>query len=204
MGHSKWGDIKKRRAGAKLAAHQERLQRSLAVLEKSRAKWAGLADERVPRDELLRRLRAQHEVIKITGENLDHSEDERLHLAKALDVADATKKRFELEVEEMRGKLHYMATANAKLSNPPSPVPLLLWCPACHARHVDLGEWAEREHRTHECDACGMRWAPASVATVGVQKLPNADDAARALFTATPQELGDAALSGAAKKAAKP
>lgn len=52
------------------------------------------------------------------------------------------------------------------------PLPMLLWCPACGARHLDEGEFATREHHTHECQECGMVWRPAIVATVGVQFLP--------------------------------
>jgi hypothetical protein len=55
-----------------------------------------------------------------------------------------------------------------------APVPMLLFCPACGAQHVDEGEWATtRAHRSHECQAlgCGHVWRPADVATVGVAKL---------------------------------
>lgn len=55
---------------------------------------------------------------------------------------------------------------------PPKPVPLLLWCPECGERHIDEGEQATREHRTHACQKCGMLWAPAVVPTVGVWFLP--------------------------------
>jgi hypothetical protein len=49
---------------------------------------------------------------------------------------------------------------------------MLLNCPACHARHVDVGEFATKPHRTHCCSACGVVWRPALVPTVGVQFLP--------------------------------
>lgn len=51
-------------------------------------------------------------------------------------------------------------------------VPMLLWCPACHARHVDTGEFMEKPHHTHACQSCGLAWRPAIIATVGVQFLP--------------------------------
>lgn len=54
----------------------------------------------------------------------------------------------------------------------PTPIPMLLWCPGCGARHVDEGEWATRIHSTHACQSCGMVWRQAVVATVGVQFLP--------------------------------
>lgn len=51
-------------------------------------------------------------------------------------------------------------------------IPMLLWCPVCHARHIDEGEFAAKSHRTHQCSSCGLQWRPANVATVGVQFLP--------------------------------
>ncbi len=58
------------------------------------------------------------------------------------------------------------------LSLPVRGVPLLLWCPQCNQRHIDVGEWATRLHHTHACQVCGNVWRPALVETVGVQFLP--------------------------------
>jgi rubredoxin len=52
------------------------------------------------------------------------------------------------------------------------PVPMLLHCPLCSARHIDEGEFATKSHHTHACQECGHVWRPAVVATVGVQFLP--------------------------------
>ena len=52
------------------------------------------------------------------------------------------------------------------------PIPMLLWCPECRARHLDVGEFATRPHHTHACQQCGHVWRPAIVHTVGVQFLP--------------------------------
>lgn len=52
------------------------------------------------------------------------------------------------------------------------PVPMILTCPACSARHIDEGEFATKVHHTHACQNCGMVWRPAIVPTVGVQFLP--------------------------------
>jgi hypothetical protein len=57
------------------------------------------------------------------------------------------------------------------------PVPLVLHCPECRARHIDEGDNATRIHRTHACQACGLLWAPAVVPTVGVRFLPGCKDA---------------------------
>ncbi len=51
-------------------------------------------------------------------------------------------------------------------------VPMLLWCPECVTRHVDVGEFATKLHHTHACQECGNVWRPAIVSTVGVQFLP--------------------------------
>jgi hypothetical protein len=53
-----------------------------------------------------------------------------------------------------------------------APIPMLIWCPQCKARHIDVGEFETKPHHTHACQACGMCWRPAIVPTVGVQFLP--------------------------------
>jgi len=53
-----------------------------------------------------------------------------------------------------------------------TPIPMLLWCPMCNARHIDEGEFATKSHHTHACQGCGMVWRPAIVPTCGVQFLP--------------------------------
>ena len=52
------------------------------------------------------------------------------------------------------------------------PIPLILHCPECHDRHIDVGEFATKPHHTHACQNCGMVWRPAIVNTVGVSFLP--------------------------------
>jgi hypothetical protein len=54
----------------------------------------------------------------------------------------------------------------------PSPIPMVLTCPSCSARHIDEGEFATKVHHTHSCQGCGLTWRPAVVPTVGVQFLP--------------------------------
>ncbi len=53
-----------------------------------------------------------------------------------------------------------------------TPLPMLLWCPQCGERHVDVGAFAAKPHHTHACQDCGMVWRPAIVPTVGVRFLP--------------------------------
>lgn len=57
-----------------------------------------------------------------------------------------------------------------------APIPMLLHCPMCNARHVDVGEFATKPHHTHACQNCGHVWRPAIIHTVGVQFLPGFRD----------------------------
>lgn len=59
----------------------------------------------------------------------------------------------------------------------PEPIPMILHCPDCRARHVDNGLFAVKPHHTHACQSCGMVWRPAIVPTVGVKFLPGFKDA---------------------------
>jgi hypothetical protein len=56
------------------------------------------------------------------------------------------------------------------------PIPMILHCPECKARHIDQGEFATRVHHTHSCQSCWLTWRPAVVPTVGVQFLPGFKD----------------------------
>ncbi len=62
------------------------------------------------------------------------------------------------------------------LFNANAPIAMLLWCPLCGARHVDVGEFATKLHHTHACQKCGLAWRPALVPTVGVAFLPGFKD----------------------------
>lgn len=55
------------------------------------------------------------------------------------------------------------------------PIPMLLWCPECGARHIDVALY-DKPHHTHACQDCGMCWRPAVVPTVGVSFLPGFKD----------------------------
>lgn len=61
---------------------------------------------------------------------------------------------------------------NAKLR---APIPMILFCPACNVRHIDV-DFATKPHHTHACQSCGVVWRPAIVNTVGVQFLPGFKD----------------------------
>lgn len=64
------------------------------------------------------------------------------------------------------------AESGEKQRTEPAPIPMLIYCPMCKARHIDEGEFATKSHHTHACQTCGHVWRPAVVATVGVQFLP--------------------------------
>jgi hypothetical protein len=67
---------------------------------------------------------------------------------------------------------NYRVWAEAHINDPEKPLPMLLWCPECNARHIDEGVWAEKAHRSHACQFCGHVWRPAIINTFGVKFLP--------------------------------
>lgn len=69
-------------------------------------------------------------------------------------------------------RLRTLASAVGEAPAPAAPIPMLLHCPECRARHVDEGEFATKIHHTHSCQSCGLTWRPAVVPTVGVRFLP--------------------------------
>lgn len=56
------------------------------------------------------------------------------------------------------------------------PISMVLFCPMCHQRHIDVGEFSEKPHHTHACQHCGFVWRPAVRHTVGVEFLPDFKD----------------------------
>lgn len=63
-------------------------------------------------------------------------------------------------------------TLNAAIT----PIAMIMFCPLCHARHIDQGVFATKPHHTHSCQTCGLTWRPAVCDTVGVQFLPGFKD----------------------------
>jgi hypothetical protein len=51
---------------------------------------------------------------------------------------------------------------------PATPERIELFCPECGQQHVDKGEWATREHKTHLCEFCKHEWRPFEHPTFGV------------------------------------
>lgn len=63
----------------------------------------------------------------------------------------------------------------AKVEVAAIPIPMLLFCPACGAQHIDApdprGQWNNPPHRSHLCDKCGCTWRPSDLATTGVARI---------------------------------
>lgn len=51
----------------------------------------------------------------------------------------------------------------------PTPVEMVLDCPACHRQHIDAEDC--EPHCTHVCTDCGHLWTPAEIPTHGVKAL---------------------------------
>lgn len=77
------------------------------------------------------------------------------------------------------GSIPTLQTLFSTLTLAVDPTPMLLWCPECGERHIDVGEFATKEHHTHACQHCGMVWRPAIGPTFGVQWLPGFKDRGR-------------------------
>lgn len=101
----------------------------------------------------------------------DHAKDcdcalAPLYLKAKIDALTEKADGLAIQVSASAAKLERLQTAVD------APIPMILTCPACGARHIDVGEFATRRHHTHACQDCGMVWRPAIVATCGVQFLP--------------------------------
>jgi hypothetical protein len=76
-------------------------------------------------------------------------------------------------VLDTRAKLRAATQALESLSNVEAqPIPMLLWCPECGQRHIDIPPFDTKLHHTHACQHCGMVWRPAICNTKGVVFLP--------------------------------
>lgn len=86
--------------------------------------------------------------------------------------ADALVEEIDLALLLNEGEREQVASLVYEAFSPPRPVPMVLHCPECRARHIDVGEFATKVHHTHACQSCGFVWRPAVVPTLGVQFLP--------------------------------
>lgn len=97
-------------------------------------------------------------------------ESDLLHAVEGTSANAALSVRQRLILTDEIGGMHPFTTdaTDAKTL----PIPMILTCPQCTARHIDEGEFATKPHHTHACQICGSVWRPALVNTVGVQFLP--------------------------------
>jgi hypothetical protein len=73
--------------------------------------------------------------------------------------------------EEQNKRINYLMEELERTRRINGPVKMLLDCPKCMKPHVDVKEWATKQHKVHLCEFCGHEWMPANVATVGVLAL---------------------------------
>ncbi len=100
-------------------------------------------------------------VIEIDGVKFIAGAADRTHAEQLAKQADLAQQQLQAEAVKLdRAK----------------PLPLLLWCPECGNRHIDV-EMATKPHATHSCQHCGLTWRPAIVPTLGVRFLPGYKDA---------------------------
>lgn len=75
----------------------------------------------------------------------------------------------EIYFDNGHARLIYKAVIDAaQPSAGAEPVKVTIFCPRCSLPHVDEGEWATRQHKTHQCQGCSHEWRPFPFATVGI------------------------------------
>lgn len=102
-----------------------------------------------------------------------------LHAEWAREWVNSSSKVEGGKVEGLKGRPdpeHVVEATASPIERPLPPIPMILWCPCCGTRHIDVGVFEHKFHHTHACQHCGMGWRPAIVYTVGVQFLPGFKD----------------------------
>lgn len=64
---------------------------------------------------------------------------------------------------------HPAVTLGVSSENYQTPRHLVMNCPRCGIQHIDQNEWATKQHKTHQCQACGFEWRPYDYPTFGVE-----------------------------------
>lgn len=80
--------------------------------------------------------------------------------------------------------LMIMRAALESIAQHHAPIDMVLYCPVCHAQHIDAPDndisahpdgsesrWTNPPHRSHLCHQCGTIWRPADVPTNGVKEI---------------------------------
>ncbi len=70
-------------------------------------------------------------------------------------------------------ELSPLPIAKQRLAEHAAPTDMLLFCPKCHAQHVDApeGDWTNPPHKSHLCHGCGAIWRPCDRPTNGVERI---------------------------------
>lgn len=147
-----------------------------------------------PRDAFKAAIRnvARHVRHNMAGSD-ERKEEKDVQVGRVPDRAERLRSVLELLAERLGGQADIAALTNnigdqplidhllqgsatlvQRMGELAAPVPMLLWCPLCHTRHIDEGEFATKPHHSHSCQnpECGLTWRPAVKATVGVKTLP--------------------------------
>lgn len=89
-------------------------------------------------------------------------------------LVDRKRERFLIDERVYEGAL-FRAGHWRRLAEAREPVPMILFCPSCGARHIDAADpasgWTNPPHRSHLCGVCSYQWRPADVPTVGVDAI---------------------------------
>lgn len=107
------------------------------------------------------RLRGKHHQELRDRDNKIHELEQKLLFAE---------QPFKVEIANLKAHVERLTQANLDLQL--KQTDMLLWCPECHERHIDEGDFETKEHHTHACQHCGHVWRPAIVPTRGVRFLP--------------------------------
>lgn len=115
--------------------------------------------------------------------------NKRFHVNLETEIARVreSKIKLQLELEDLQVNFRHLDAKyqiacrdcdqmTMEKQKPLPPIPMILMCPACDARHIDVGRFATHPHTTHACQGCGFVWRPALLNTVGVQFLPGFRD----------------------------
>lgn len=104
----------------------------------------------------------------LRGPTAGRTREELAELDERIDIVEQILGEHRRETDARLAKLEAVGPKVAAVE----PVRILLHCPLCRAKHIDVGEFATKVHHTHACQGCGHVWRPAVEATVGVEFLP--------------------------------
>lgn len=112
---------------------------------------------------------------KVENNRRIDGEDFTILLSRILGIEGKTIQECSAEIIRLKSVKQYCKICYQKSDRdgmtPVVGIPMILHCPMCNARHLDVGEFATKLHHTHACQSCGHCWRPAVVPTVGVQFL---------------------------------